>query len=330
MISVIIPVYNTQAYLCDCLESLRAQSFTDFEALLIDDGSSDSSGGICDRFAREDQRFRVFHLENGGVSNARNTALEHARGEYIAFLDSDDWMEPNMLESLFSMVDGSGKDPAMCDACNVDGEKRSKAHLGEGLPAHVCGREIDRVFLGLSGTLWNKLLGRDCIGDIRFRRDLHYGEDICFLHSISGKISTLHITDKALYNYRRMREGNVINSRLSDKYADLIQTMEMAVDVLMANGYYLEAVSRIRLCTGRVLKAAAYVPLAASQQYRARCLSLLRKGSGKAHWLLRNHALSLPSRCIRFLEYMACLISPTLVVLLYKLIFRLKKGRGAH
>lgn len=326
MISVIIPVYNTQAYLRDCFESLRKQSFTDFEALVIDDGSSDSSGEICDYYAREDQRFRVFHLENQGVSNARNTALKHARGDYIAFLDSDDWMEPDMLDTLFSMVDGSGKDAAMCDAFNADGEKRTPARLSAGLPACVHGREINRIFMGFSGTLWNKLLGKSCIGETRFRNDLHYGEDIHFLHDISEKISMLHITDKPLYDYRRMREGNTVASRLSSKYGDLIQTMEMAVDFLMENGYYSEAIARIRLCTGRVLKAAAYAPLAESHEYRKRCLFLLRKGFKKAHWLLKKRSLSMPVRCIRFLEYMACLISPTLVVLVYKLVFRLKKG----
>lgn len=328
MISVIVPVYNTQAYLQDCLESLQRQSFTDFEALVIDDGSRDSSGDICDHFARKDQRFRVFHLENGGVSNARNVALDHARGDYIAFLDSDDWMEPDMLEILFSMVDGSGRDAAICDAFNVDGKVRIKARLSGNLPNHMEGKEINRVFLGLSGTLWNKLLGRACIGDTRFCKELHYGEDICFLQDISGRISTLHATDKPLYNYRRMREGNVVASRLSSKYADLIQTMEMAVDFLMENGYYIEAVSRIRLCAGRVLKASAYAPLSESAQYRARCQALLRKGCGKAHYLLKNHALSPVTRCIRFFEYCVCLISPATVVLLYKIIFRLKKGRG--
>lgn len=327
MISVIIPVYNTQNYLRNCLDSLCKQSFMDFEALVIDDGSSDSSGAICDQFARKDQRFRVFHLENGGVSTARNVALEHARGNYIAFLDSDDWMEPNMLETLFSMVDGSGKDAAMCDAFNADGDIRTKAGLSKGLPAQVYDREINRVFLGHSGTLWNKILGKSCIADTRFRRDLHYGEDICFLQDISERISVLHITDQPLYNYRRMREGNVVASRLSSKYADLIQTMEMAVDFLMTNGYYQEAVSRIRLCTGRVLKAAASVPMADSREYRMRCYALLRKGFRKSYWLLKNRNLSVLSRCIRFMEYTACCISPALIVLLYKLAFCLKKEK---
>ena len=326
MISVVIPVYNTQAYLPQCLESLRTQSFTDFEALVIDDGSSDSSGFICDQFAREDDRFRVFHLENGGISRARNTALDHARGDYIAFLDSDDWMEPNMLEFLFSMVNGNGDDAAICDIYNVDRIIRSKANLVKDLSLSAKDKEIHRIFLGRSGTVWNKLIGKSCIGNTRFREDLHYGEDIRFLHDIANNISTLNITDMPLYNYRRMREGNTITSKLSTKYADLLEVMELVVDFLLDNHYYLDAVSRIRLCTGRVLKAAAYASLAESKEYRKRCLILLRKGCGKAHWLLKNYALSLPIRCIRFLEYIACLISPILVVLIYKLILRLKKG----
>lgn len=324
MISIVVPVYNTQAYLPRCLDSILNQSLADFEVLMVEDGSRDESPAICDDYARRDGRFRAFHIENAGVSNARNVALDHARGEYIAFVDSDDWIEPDMLKRLSALVDGSGMDAAMCDAFNVDGERKSKAGLCDLLPAENRGGEIDRVFLGRSGTLWNKLIGKKCIGETRFRRELGYGEDICFLRDITPEISCLRITPEPLYNYRRMREGNVVASRLNKKYGDLIVTMEMAVDALLALGYDFEAVSRIRLCAGRVLKASAYAPLKESAQYRRRCKALLRKGAGKASCLLRGKTLSLPVRWVRYLEYRVCLASPVLVVAAYKLLFRLK------
>lgn len=101
-ISVIVPVYNVEQYLRRCIDSILAQTFTDFEVLLIDDGSKDKSGEICDEYAKKDIRVKVFHKENGGVSSARNVGLDNARGEWVTFVDSDDWVEKDYLEH-FSM-----------------------------------------------------------------------------------------------------------------------------------------------------------------------------------------------------------------------------------
>ncbi len=96
-ISVIVPVYNVEQYLPRCIDSILAQTFTDFELLLIDDGSRDNSGKICDEYAEKDSRIRVFHKENGGVSSARNVGLDNTCGEYVSFIDSDDWIGPSFL-----------------------------------------------------------------------------------------------------------------------------------------------------------------------------------------------------------------------------------------
>ena len=100
-ISVIVPIYNAEAYLQSCLDSLRSQSFSDFEVWLIDDGSKDCSGKICDDFARVDPRFHVIHKPNGGVSSARNSGLEQANGEWICFVDADDTVGSNYLHQLY-------------------------------------------------------------------------------------------------------------------------------------------------------------------------------------------------------------------------------------
>lgn len=106
-ISVIVPVYNTVKYLHRCIDSILAQTFTDFELLLIDDGSKDGSGKICDEYAAKDSRVRVFHKENGGVSSARNVGLDNAQGEWIAFVDSDDWVKDKYLEAFISKCDNN-------------------------------------------------------------------------------------------------------------------------------------------------------------------------------------------------------------------------------
>ena len=101
-VSIIVPVYNVELYLSRCIESILAQSFTNFELLLIDDGSPDNSGKICDDYAKKDSRIRVFHKKNGGVSSARNLGLDNAQGEWIAFVDSDDWVGDNLLDGFVS------------------------------------------------------------------------------------------------------------------------------------------------------------------------------------------------------------------------------------
>ena len=100
-ISVIVPVYNVEQYLPRCIDSILDQTFTDFELLLIDDGSKDKSGEICDNYAKKDSRIRVFHKENGGVSSARNLGLYNAKGKYIAFIDADDWVENEYLRIMY-------------------------------------------------------------------------------------------------------------------------------------------------------------------------------------------------------------------------------------
>ena len=105
IISVIVPVYNVEKYLNRCIDSILAQTFSDFELLLIDDGSKDKSGEICDQYAEKDDRIKVLHKENGGASAARNTGIDHAVGEYIMFADSDDYIGRNMLESLLGLIE---------------------------------------------------------------------------------------------------------------------------------------------------------------------------------------------------------------------------------
>jgi len=115
LISIIIPVYNVEDYLARCLESILFQSFKDFEVLLIDDGSTDGSGKICDAYAQNDTRIRVIHKVNGGVSSARNVGLNNANGQYISFVDSDDFVHPCFLEFLYNSIKSSKADISICD-----------------------------------------------------------------------------------------------------------------------------------------------------------------------------------------------------------------------
>ena len=127
MVSVIIPVYNVEKYLAECVDSVLGQSYTDFEIILVDDGATDSSGSMCDAYARKDPRIRVIHQTNGGLSAARNTGLRAARGEYVYFLDSDDYIEPQTLAMLMEKAEHEQADVVFFDGyvfydeCEEDG-----------------------------------------------------------------------------------------------------------------------------------------------------------------------------------------------------------------
>ena len=128
-ISVIVPVYNTEKYIHRCIDSILSQTFTDFELLLVNDGSKDNSGAICDEYAAKDSRVRVFHKENGGVSSARNMGLDNAKGEWICWVDSDDYIDPIMLEKLYKSAIDNDADISYCNFKMVSNETMEIYHL---------------------------------------------------------------------------------------------------------------------------------------------------------------------------------------------------------
>lgn len=169
LISVIVPVYNTEKYLDRCIQSILAQTYTDFELLLVDDGSTDSSGAICDKYAEQDSRVRVFHKENGGVSSARNMGLDNVRGEYVGFVDADDYVLPEFLSNFISIYNGEdvliqGIIPDYSISNEYIIKKASIDYSGN----------IQDWLIGLNGcemfgALWNKLFKRSIIESNKLR-----------------------------------------------------------------------------------------------------------------------------------------------------------------
>ena len=115
IVSVIVPIYNAENYLHECVDSILAQTIHDIEVILVDDGSTDESENICDAYCLKDNRVRVFHKTNGGISSARNLGLKYAQGEYISFIDSDDWIDINALEDMYNLAKKENSDIVICD-----------------------------------------------------------------------------------------------------------------------------------------------------------------------------------------------------------------------
>ena len=177
-ISVIVAVYKAEDYLHRCVDSLLAQTFSDFEVLLIDDGSPDRSGEMCDEYAGQDPRIRVFHKENGGVSSARQCGIDNARGEYTIHADPDDWVEPTMLEELYHKAKEENADIVICDYyVDYAGRQIYQKQQPSGLDHWVVLKEL---FQQLHGSCWNKLVKRACYNNyqVKFPDELSFCEDL--------------------------------------------------------------------------------------------------------------------------------------------------------
>lgn len=215
-ISVIVPVYNVEQYLLRCINSILAQTFTDFELLLIDDGSTDNSGRICDEYAKKDNRIRVFHKENGGVSSARNVGLANAQGGWLWFVDSDDYLEQNALDIVILHL--KYNDAEIYEYSFKRGDR--VIHILNKREKNIVGNDaIMRFFLDTPKFhLWNKIIRKDVIKDTFFQSNISIGEDFLFLLVIFNRINTYKYVDQVIYNYMDSRADSATNALSMDRY----------------------------------------------------------------------------------------------------------------
>lgn len=216
LVSIIVPVYNVEQYLDRCISSLVGQTYAELEILLVDDGSTDGSGILCDRWQSRDPRIRVFHKENGGLSDARNHGLEHAHGEYICFVDSDDWCDPHFVEMLLRQLLSTGSDLAECAYLCTDGSETEAAPLPPECRVYE-GRECFLRFLSedFFVGVWNKLYRRSLLEDLPFRKGV-YHEDEFWTHRVFSRAQRVCRLNYTGYRYFQ-RPGSIIHSRPSEK-----------------------------------------------------------------------------------------------------------------
>ena len=221
LISIIVPIYKVEPYLNQCVQSIVEQTYRNLEIILVDDGSPDACPAVCDAWAAKDSRIRVIHKENGGLSDARNAGLAAAAGEYICFVDSDDWIAPEYIAGLYGAVAETGADIAECAVAYED-EAGSVLRLRQAAPVARMDRlEALRRLVqedGIYQTVWNKLYRREVIGGIRFEKG-KYHEDEFWSYQVFDRIGSLAVVPEALYHYLQ-RGGSIMGDGYSLKRLD--------------------------------------------------------------------------------------------------------------
>lgn len=248
-ISIIMPVYNAQSTVQRMLDSIKNQTLSDFEVLMINDGCTDSSGKILDEYACADARFKVFHKPNGGVSSARQYGLERAKGEYVIHADSDDWIEPTMLEELYSQAKKDDADVVICDFYY---DKGSIQQYVRQQPTTLSPLQVMRdLFQQLHGSCCNKLVKRACYNkfNAQFFSGIDYCEDLFFWYQIFSHLSVkISYLNKAYYHYYCPIGHSSIMGNYNKKFLKmgdmLVNKME---EVLPAGDLKDEAIRRFKI-----------------------------------------------------------------------------------
>lgn len=221
LLSVIVPVYNVEKYITQCIESISRQTYQNLEILIVVDGATDNSGKICDELSLKDNRIQVIYRENGGLSAARNTGLLHATGNYITFVDGDDWIEPDMYETMMKYAAEQKADLVACrykciytDHVEDDSTGQVTVYNQRYEMLTQC-LEEEECFL-IQNAAWNKLYSREVLGDEKFPEGKWY-EDVVFSAKILSRVRRGVYIDTAFYNYVRERQGSIMNAGITER-----------------------------------------------------------------------------------------------------------------
>ncbi len=255
-ISVIVPVYNGELYLSQCVDSILGQELTELELILVNDGSKDNSGAICDEYARQDNRVRVLHLQNQGVSNARNAGMEIALGEYITFVDADDWVDGEMYSEMLAMIIHHRADIGMCSFTVFDGSVHRDNILpwahntvfeGEEIKAKLISALISSIGLDgnkqpkVSGTVFRCIFNRDLIQSNQsyFDTRIKNAEDLVFVVQVFSQTDRIVVSKRTYYHYRQdtRYKRSTTQNYIQELYYQKQLSQKVLADILDGIGY---------------------------------------------------------------------------------------------
>lgn len=270
LLSIIVPVYKVENYLPKCIDSILAQTFTDFELILVEDGSPDNCPVLCDAAAAKDARVRVIHQKNGGLSAARNAGLDVARGAWIGFVDSDDYIAPEMYEALYHAVQSTRADLALCDYAEVDeaGAPCPLMHVSLS-GVELTGQELLKRASGLMVQLaWNKLYRRAVFAQLRYPEG-KLNEDLFLIPEVCLQIQKAVVVPKVLYYYVQ-RSGSIMGKNKTLRHYDAAEAAQQYWDCLVENKAYEALANAAQYVMGCVSRIYRQLPPALRKAPRSR------------------------------------------------------------
>lgn len=226
LVSVIVPIYKVEQYIRQCVESIIKQTYHKLEIILVDDGSPDNCGTICDGYAKKDERIQVIHQKNGGLSAARNAGLDIAKGDYIFFVDSDDWISNDTIQKMLAKYEETNADLVLCDICpfyeaDYSGVKKQASPLkSEVLDQKELIERLMQEAAWYYCVVWNKLYPRTLLDGIRFPLDFIH-EDEAIAHRIFERCQTIAVIAEPMYYYRQTN-GGIMASGVTIKSTDVL------------------------------------------------------------------------------------------------------------
>ncbi len=250
LISVIVPVYKVEPYLDRCVQSIVDQTYKNLEIILVDDGSPDNCSAMCDAWAQRDSRIRVIHKANGGLSEARNAGVAVATGEYMAFVDSDDWIEPEMLERLYQAMQADKSDIAACTVRMVWEDKLYSELLTVQKNCVLNREEAQKALLSeelLKQPVWYKLYRTELIKDIPFEKG-KYHEDVFWSYQAVGAADRVSVIDYIGYNYFQ-RSDSIMGEGYSLKRLDAVEAAEQRYHYIAEHFPSLERDAKLAVVT---------------------------------------------------------------------------------
>ena len=308
-VSIIVPVYQVENYLHKCVDSILAQTFTDFELILVDDGSTDRSGQICDEYAEMDERVTVIHKENSGPSDTRNRGIEQAAGNYFMFVDSDDYIAPTMVECLYQSILKENADIAACNFLYFFEDDRNQDFSTNIQWEVVSGAEIfynrknDRS-CGYWTVVWNKLYKSKVFGKLRFRAGKYY-EDEFWANDIYQMDIKMVTIPECLYYYRQ-HGNNSMKTTNSKKNLDILEALQERIDIYLMDETHAAQAYRVLIYSLEYLEKSKR--MITNREEKAKYLQAEKRTKDIVHQLRKRKLTNIQRTSLVFLELAPCLV----------------------
>ena len=235
-VSIIVPAYNVEKYISTCVKSIKNQTYKNIELLIVDDGSTDNTSILCDKLAVNDNRVKVIHKENGGLSDARNVGIENAKGDYIGFVDSDDWISIDFFSQLIQLALKHNADIVVCERIIVDRNGLYNCGITEEVHVENSENALNVLYADekYKSHAWNKLYKRELFKDTRFPTGKMY-EDIYIMHELFGMSSCVVFIDKGMYYYRQ-RDDSIVHSNTIQAWNHYIEALYVREKCIFTKG----------------------------------------------------------------------------------------------